>query len=294
MKNVNTAMPRKDFVKIPDDPNKSQAIQQVSNTTEYKKTDTFWNQLLVLFESSKKLEKKQRLSYNDLSSLFNTTFDSVRYHINKARLESNGKIKSNGRPFSLNEEQLQKLQNWIVKQPFSPKLKTVKNYIEAKFMTSLCHNSLQTIFTKINYKTVLAAPMEEQRYYCSETSIDDINLSTYFDTSPKVKEISMKVPTIVVNPMNDVYHRILAAFVPIDASILAKNNEIELNSDECDKKKKDKKNQEINKEYRQLSFDQKLLLELQSLNIVINNSESEIQTWSDISSSMKNKINIII
>ena len=61
-------------------------------------------------------------------------------------------------------------------------------------------------------------------------------------------------------PLDNVLHRLLAAFVPVDE---VQNNEIEmLNTREKDNMKKvDKQNQEINDDYCKLSF------ELQSLHV---------------------------
>ena len=177
MKSFNEAIPRKDFVNFPADQNKLKSVQLISNTDEYKNATKFRNQLLILYESSKKLEnKKYKLSYKDLSSLFSISLESVKYHIYKAREESKGAIQNNGRPFSLNDKQLQKLKKWILKHPFHPKLYTVRVYIEAKFGQYLSYNSLLKVFDKINLKTIMADPMDESRYYCDPQKID-----YYFD-----------------------------------------------------------------------------------------------------------------
>ena len=54
MKSFNKAITRKDFVNFPTDQNILKSIQLISNTDEYKNTTKFRNQLLFLYESSKK------------------------------------------------------------------------------------------------------------------------------------------------------------------------------------------------------------------------------------------------
>lgn len=176
-KSFNEAIPRKDIINFPSDPNKLASIQLITNTNEYQNATKFRNQLLILYDSSKNLENKiYKLSYKDLSSLFLITLESVKYHILKAREEAKGRIQNNGRPFSLNDIQIQKLKKWILKHPFHPKLFTVRIYIEAKFGQYLSYTSLLKVFDKVDLKTAMADPMDESRYYCDQHKID-----YYFD-----------------------------------------------------------------------------------------------------------------
>lgn len=136
--------------------------------------------MLILYDSlkKKKLEDKiYKLSYKDLSSLFGVSKESVKYHFFKAREESKGAIQNKRRPFSLNETQLQKLNKWVMKHPFHPKLFTVRLYIEVKFDQYLSYNSLLKIFNKANLKNAMDDPMDESRYYCNQKIL--VSLSVY-------------------------------------------------------------------------------------------------------------------
>lgn len=119
-------------------------------------------------------------------------------------------------------------------------------------------------------------------------NIEDINLCSFFETSPKVKEISKKIPNIVNNKLNDIFHRILGSFVSVDKvendqTELHKNNEDEedIILDEHTKPKKQKKsykddddledeqNKMAKNDYLSMSFEDKLILELKSLGFYI-------------------------
>ena len=97
--------------------------------------------------------------------MFGLTGNAVKKHCLKAK---NPNVKEAGRPFSLKDNQIQELKNWILSLPYPPSKIAVKSYIEGTFDKYLDHKSIKTVLEKADMKTEIGTPMDEDRYYAEQ------------------------------------------------------------------------------------------------------------------------------
>lgn len=93
-KNFNEAAECRQIVHMPEEFDKKIAVNMITSSNDYMHAKKFRNQLLTLYEHSKKFEDRDfKLTYQDIAHIFDITVELVKYHIYKARLEMKGCIK---------------------------------------------------------------------------------------------------------------------------------------------------------------------------------------------------------
>ena len=165
---------RKELQRMHTDSAKQALITRLSQTKEYRAFKFFREQLIFLFETGKQQTDIPRLTYRDLSYVFNEPFNTVKHAIQMGRRQYNGEILSNGRPFSLSDEQNQRVKEWIESHgDRAPKLRHLQNFIADEFNIVIEYKTMKRCLEKIGFETVDAFPLEESRYNVDE---NDLNL----------------------------------------------------------------------------------------------------------------------
>ena len=80
-------------------------------------------------------------------------------------------IKDDGRPFSLNKEQISFLKEYLSHFVSPPKKSEIREFVKKKFGVYLNNKTFDTFLAKIEYKSVKGTPMEENRFYCNPDKI---------------------------------------------------------------------------------------------------------------------------
>lgn len=167
---MNSPLSCKTIVKYPADEMEKYAVSSIVMSPEYQNAPNFRTQCFILKEQSKKFsDKKYNLTYDKIGDLFDMTGNAIKKHYLKA---VDGELHSNSRPFSLNNNQLGQLREFIETAPFPPPKDVVKNFIEGTFHKILDPHSLKLAFTKAQLFVETASPMDEKRYYADQKKID--------------------------------------------------------------------------------------------------------------------------
>lgn len=169
---MNTPDGPKKIFRYPTDTSLKQMILQITATDQYIHAPYFRNQLLILKESMENMNGKH-LTHQQLAELFNTTKDTIKHQLEKAKKESEGKIKFNGRPFILNEKQVNELRDWVSSAIQHPKVDEVKAFIEENFEKCIDqYRTMQLVLQKAGLKTEYADPMDADRYFADSNKIN--------------------------------------------------------------------------------------------------------------------------
>lgn len=163
--------PKKIF-KYPTDTSLKQIILRITSSDQYINAPYFRNQLLILKESIETNHEKH-ITHQQLADLFNTTKATIKHQLEKAKKESEGKINSNGRPFILNQIQINQLRDWVSSAIQHPKVNEVKAFVEENFEKSIDqYRTMQLVLQKAGLKTELAEPMDADRYFADTNKIN--------------------------------------------------------------------------------------------------------------------------
>lgn len=182
---MNQPLAPKEFAHLPENADKRQLIELISNSEEYKNVKNFRNQLDILVEFSKSTgNTKDKISQKELGELFNVSVDTFKYQLKKAKDEKNGLIGRNGHPYLTKDQDLELIKKWIEIHPHPPKLAAVKQFILETFGLPLCYRSLLKIFDRIGFKIAKGEALEADRYCADTKNIDFFyeNLFAFFQT----------------------------------------------------------------------------------------------------------------
>ena len=120
---------------------KAEDFPQIIERQEYTELTTFRQQCYYLYHEATILREKRlcrdKLSYDDIGHVFKISGSAARYHIQRCHEELENQILPNGRPFSLNQEQIDEVKQWISTRESPPKLRAVRNYCMDKFSKHL-------------------------------------------------------------------------------------------------------------------------------------------------------------
>ena len=177
---------------IPDRKKNSFADFLLANE-EFKSLKSFRMQCHYLAEKSKQLtiEKHDgacKLTHYDIGMLFNVQPKDISYHISMAKREIEGKVKSNGRPYILDESEIESIKKWVKNQDAPPKVSALHNHIISTFKKDLSYNQLVLLMDKMEYEAKEAIPIEDERYFCDPKKIaffyDELYAFTFANNIP--------------------------------------------------------------------------------------------------------------
>ena len=171
----NTPDSKRDIIHMPQDPTKAFLINTIISKKEYGEIQTFREQLAFIYMDP--LNKDKSITYDDLHDMFKIGKTTVNYHIEKYKMDifrKNSKLepRKNGRPFTLTEQDLCLVKEWISTQRSAPKFSSLQNFVQKTFGKKLDYNTYLTILDKLGYKIVKAKPLEENRYEVTEETIN--------------------------------------------------------------------------------------------------------------------------
>lgn len=145
---------------------------------------TFREQITYIYEYSEKnfgfnKDKKfiHPITIRDISDMFQISRNAVFKHINTVRRdrerEKNGESpRRNGRPFTLNDTQLNQVKEWLTTQEHHPPYSKLKHFTESTFEKKLDYPTYVELLQKLGYYLVKAKPIEDNRYFVTEESLD--------------------------------------------------------------------------------------------------------------------------
>ncbi len=161
----------KPIAKLPADQTLRKLIHDVSISESYIKVPYFRNQLLILKEEVAK--HKLALSQKELAFIFNTSVNTIKHQLDKAKKEKEGEILSNGRPFTLTQDEIKMLRDWVQSGIKPPMVSEVKAFIEENFEKRITdYHTMQLALQKSGLKTEYADPMDADRYYADQNKIN--------------------------------------------------------------------------------------------------------------------------
>ena len=102
---MNKPIGPKSIINYPSDDSLKKLILEITQKRSYIEAPYFRNQLLIIKECMSSYGKK--ITQQELATLFHTTKDTVKHQLDKAKKEEDGKIKSNGRPFTLTDKEIE-------------------------------------------------------------------------------------------------------------------------------------------------------------------------------------------
>lgn len=131
----------------------------------YQKLTSFRQQCYHLATESVRLDRRYKLTHDDIGALFNVSKNVVSYHVSMAKKEEEGKIKANGRPFILSPEEIESVRSWIDDHEIPPKIGELRLYLLNKLEKDLSYNQLGLLLDKMDYDLKIAVPMEDDRFF---------------------------------------------------------------------------------------------------------------------------------
>ena len=148
---------------------KKQVTQIILQMEEYKNVNKLRDQIHLLYTKSRDYatehnDKEFKLTQNDLSKILSLSLSQIKNHCRKFKLYEKNKIKSDGRPFSLNPAQIYQFSHWLDSWTIPPRVIEAKTYIYNNFQISIQHTTFKTLLDKLGYTISKVEPMEEKRY----------------------------------------------------------------------------------------------------------------------------------
>lgn len=171
---MNSPAAPKDIIKYPENTQKKKMVEQLTSLEEYKTAKTFRIQVLILLEFSRYSYNGQfKLTYQDVADLFDVTVPIIKRAYSNGKKDVDGVSKPNGRPFTLNKDQLQSFCDWYNQQNEPPKYEQVKNFFANEAGQFLEYRTYKNAVSKAGLKVESAEAIDEDRYYCSPNSIEN-------------------------------------------------------------------------------------------------------------------------
>ena len=166
----NKYLPPREIKKIDDLPPKKKEIMDIILEDEdFKSADKVRDQIRIMYKMSRdyaasKNDKEFKLNQDDLATLLGLSVIQIKNHCRKIKLVESNKIRSDGRPFSLTNQQIFQFSSWLDGWKVPPRVMEAKTYIYNNFHTSIQHTTFQTLLEKLGYEIRKVDPMEEKRY----------------------------------------------------------------------------------------------------------------------------------
>ena len=156
---------------------KQAVIEQILNEDGFKEISTHRGQCHYLYSRGKEIfeangNKEAKITQQDIADIYNEKLHTIKYHIGRYEDELNGEIGKNGRPFLLNDSQIEIVREWVTSHGSPPKFMNLIAFVNKKFGKNLDYNSAHVLLDKINYESVDAKPIEEERYNVSADAIN--------------------------------------------------------------------------------------------------------------------------
>ena len=168
----NQPSPSKSIIKAHKNQAKQRIINAIVGSEAFSQIETHRDQCFYIYNQSKaqSSQNKVKITKEDIAYIYGEPVHTVKYHIQRAKEQEKGIIQKNGRPFKLNEEEIENIRLWI-EQNQNPQYIALNEYIQKTFSKSLDYNTLHLLLRKMGYETVEAKPIEENRYNVKEDTI---------------------------------------------------------------------------------------------------------------------------
>ena len=192
----NQPSPSKSIVYAHKNQEKQRMINDIIRSDAFTQLETHRDQCFYIYNQSKaqNSQNKVKITKEDIAYIYGEPVHTVKYHIQRAKEQEEGMIQKNGRPFKLNEDEMENIRQWIEQNKTPPLYIALIEYIQKTFSKSLDYNSLHLLLRKMGYETVDAKPIEENRYNVKEDAI-----KTFFEEIKKFAEEHSIPPFLAFN-----------------------------------------------------------------------------------------------
>ena len=159
--NSNKPLPPKDIVNYPESLFKCHLVKIIMVQPEYINARTFRIQIYIFIEFSRfYYNGMYKLTYSDVARLFGVTVPIVDRAYQNAKKDLAEKSRPNGRPFTLSNEQIQKLSDWMKSNKEHLQIKKVKNFIANEVCSELDNKTYKNAINKAGHKTDVAESID--------------------------------------------------------------------------------------------------------------------------------------
>lgn len=148
-------------------------VKEIIKEQDYKDAVSFRQQIYILLEKSRqKYKGTYKLTYKNVADLFDVRFTVIKRQYANYKAELLGKIKANGRPFSLTNDQLELFSKWYKSFKRPPTLDAAKLFLSNLFHVILDYRAMENALSRTHLKKQEAEAIDKDRYECSPESID--------------------------------------------------------------------------------------------------------------------------
>ena len=200
---TNTPIPIKQITGKLNDTKKQDLVNHLTNMEEYKELQNHREQIFFLYSQSEahsiQTKKKIKLTYQDIGTLFGVSYSTIRYHLEQFIREIENSTKKNGRPFSLNDSEIEKTKIWLDSREKPAKYANLREFCLTHFNKDLDYSTMLLLLEKCGYVSVDAKPMEEPRYDAPFSEIE-----AFFKKLAEISE--MKIPPAFILNLDEEGH----------------------------------------------------------------------------------------
>ena len=200
---TNTPIPVKEITGKLDNPRKQAIVDEIIQMEEYQALQNHREQIFFIYSQAEAYsiqhKSRIRLTYQDIGELFKVSYSTIRYHLEQYFKDLEKNTKKNGRPFSLDDEEIQKTKAWLDSREKPAKYPNLRQFCLNEFNKDLDYSTMIILLDKCGYMSVDAKPMEQPRYDAPFTQIE-----AFFQ---KLDEISkLKIPPSFVLNLDEEGH----------------------------------------------------------------------------------------